>query len=242
LTLAIKDAKQANHAKSDFLTRMSHELRVPLNSILGFSQMLKLDISSFNKTQKSNVVDILDAGEHMLLLVNEVLDLAKIEAGNMEITMESVAVDDILQQCLSLTAPAVQVHDLELIDKVSDHGYKVHADALRFKQVLLNYLTNAVKYNSDQGLITVTSKIVNQQRYRIMVTDTGQGLSEENIKKLFMTYERLNAKSNVEGIGIGLVITKRLADLMNGSIGVESEVGVGSTFWVELDIVRDKRK
>lgn len=241
LTEAMKDAEQANHAKSDFLIRMSHELRMPLNSILGFSQILKLDSTRFDETQKSNVHDILAAGQHMLVLVDEVLDLAKIEAGELEVTMESVAVDDIVQQCISLIAPQAQAHQLTLVDNISDRGYQVHADAMRFKQVLLSYLTNALKYNGDQGTITLSSQLINHNRLRIMVSDTGQGLTEAEVNKLFLSFERLDAKSNIGGIGIGLVIAKRLAGLMNASIGVDSEVGVGSRFWVELDIVREER-
>jgi len=228
------EAERANSAKSEFLSRMSHELRTPLNAILGFGQMLKLGGQGLNEIQQGNVQEILDAGYYLLNLINEVLDLARIESGKLEVSMEAVIVDDVLQQCFALIGPQVEANQIELIDNVCGKGYAVQADYTRFKQVLLNLLSNAVKYNCEQGRITLDSEIIDSRVLRICITDTGTGLSEKEKLQLFLPFERLNVDDNVEGTGIGLVITKHLIELMGGSIGVESTAGEGSTFWVEI--------
>ena len=236
LTTALDEAERANIAKSDFLSRMSHELRTPLNAILGFGQMLELDADGFNLTQKGNVLEILEAGSHLLSLINEVLDLSKIESGNMPFTIESISVDDPLKQCLALIQPQVEKHQLTIIDNISCNGYIVDADFIRLKQVFLNLLSNATKYNSLKGCITIDSQIIDEKRLRIMITDQGAGLTGNEIAKLFQPFERLNNVNNVEGTGIGLVITKHLVELMGGALGVHSTPGQGSTFWVEFTL------
>ncbi|MFK5950853.1 MAG: ATP-binding protein [Methylococcales bacterium] len=226
---------EANKVKSQFLTHMSHELRTPMNAILGFAQMLELDVEGFTEIQRGNVNEILDAGYHLLALINDVLDLAKIESGKLEVFIKEVSLDDVLHQCITLVQSLAEARQVKIIDHISSKGYKLQADFTRIKQVLLNLLSNAVKYNRDNGgSITLDSEIIDTQRLRISVTDTGKGLSAVDVAKLFTPFERLDEKYNIEGTGIGLIITKHLIELMGGVIGVESVQGEDTTFWVEL--------
>ncbi|GMR07608.1 MAG: hypothetical protein BMS9Abin26_0611 [Gammaproteobacteria bacterium] len=236
MKLARDEAERASAAKSDFLSHMSHELRTPMNAILGFGQLLQLDERGFNEAQRDNISQILDAGQHLMLLINELLDLARIESGKLDISMEEVSVDEVLQKCLALIALQAESRQMELLDQISGKGYCVQADFTRLNQVLVNLLTNAVKYNHEHGRITLDGEIIGKQHLRISITDTGAGLTEEEIAKLFTSFERLNTVHNVEGTGIGLIITKHLIELMDGTIGVESTPGEGSTFWVELEL------
>ena len=236
LVIARDEADTANRAKSEFLSSMSHELRTPMNAILGFGQLLDMEAESFNEIQRDNIKEILDAGNHLLNLINEVLDLAKIESGRLIVSVEEVHINDLLQQCFSLISYQMETRHIKLVDNISCQNYVVSADYTRLKQVILNLLSNAVKYNREHGSISLDGTITDQQRLRICVTDTGDGLSEKEIKKLFTSFERLNITDNVEGTGIGLVITKHLIELMGGSIGVESTPGEGSVFWVEIEL------
>ena len=236
LIQAKEAAEKANRAKSDFLSRMSHELRTPMNAILGFAQILKMDDKDFNETQRGNVQEILDAGQHLTYLINDVLDLAKIESGKLDVSMEEVHLDDLLDQTLNLVTPEAEARHIKIINQISDNHYIVMADFTRLKQVLLNLLSNAIKYNHEQGSITLENEITETQNLRISITDTGSGLSENDISRLFTPFERLNAANNVEGTGIGLVITKYLIELMGGNIGVRSKAGEGSCFWLELKL------
>ncbi|MCU7835027.1 MAG: response regulator [gamma proteobacterium symbiont of Taylorina sp.] len=240
-------AEYANQCKSEFLSNMSHELRTPLNAILGFSQLLQLNDDNLNQEQQANVNEILSAGKHLLGLIDEILNLSQIESGKIEILIEEVDLDDVLKQCLSLIKPQIDKQQLELIDNISNKEYRIQADFLRIKQVLLNLLSNAIKYNSEHGHIILDSEIINtsresqgKQSLRISVTDKGDGLSKEDIARLFSPFVRFNVKVHIEGTGIGLVITKKLVELMDGSIGITSAVGEGSTFWVELPLSCNK--
>lgn len=234
---AKNDAECANRAKSEFIYRMSHELRTPLNAILGFGQVLEMTADDFSETQKGNVKEIIDAGQHLLKLINDVLDLAKIESGKLEIDMQAVNVEDVLLECKHLITPQLKECHIELIDNISHNGYVVHADPTRLKQALLNLLSNAIKYNCRQGRVSLNSIITDKQRLRIMVTDTGEGIAEEELTRLFSPYERLQASNTIQGTGIGLNITKQITELMGGTVGVESVLGQGSSFWVELSLV-----
>jgi len=236
------EAERANEAKSEFLSRMSHELRTPLNAILGFGQLLDMHPDKLSPNQRDNIKEIMNAGTLLLDLVNEVLDLTQVESGELEVIMEKIAVDEVIKQSVNLIAPQIKERQLKLIDQVSKMDYVVYADFTRLKQVLLNLLSNAVKYNSDHGCITLTSEIINENRLRICIADTGKGLSMDSVPKLFTPFERLGRK-NIEGVGIGLVICKHMTELMGGSIGVESEQGKGSVFWLEFalfDVTKNK--
>ena len=223
----------ANEFKSQFLSRMSHELRTPMNAVLGFGQMLDMNSEGFSEIQKDNVKEIMKAGEHLMSLINELLDLSRIEAGKMKVTLTAVSVDDVIKECASLIAPQLKTLNLEFINAV-DESYIVKADFIRLKQILLNLLSNAVKYNCKDGKITLTSEISANNLLRISVTDTGEGLTEKELGKLFVSFERMNKTESIGGAGIGLVITKYLVELMGGNIGVNSVPGKGSTFWIEI--------
>lgn len=234
LVLAREEAINANQAKSEFLSSMSHELRTPLNAILGFGQILELDSDTFTNTQQANIKEILEAGNHLLALINQVLDLAKIESGKLDIAMEKVDLNQVLKQSTTLIGPLAEERNIELTNLFSEKGYTVFADKVRLVQVLVNILSNAVKYNSENGQIIISGEVMDKQRLRISVTDSGVGLTKENIDKLFTSFERLDKKANVEGTGIGLVISKHLIELMGGDIGVKSTLNKGSTFWIEI--------
>lgn len=230
-------AEKANLAKTEFLSRMSHELRTPLNAILGFAQILELDAEKLNDAQQGSVQEIIDAGQHLLELINEVLDLAKIESGKLDVSIEKVVVDDVVHESITLIQTQAALRHIEVVDNISGKGLSILADRIRFKQVLVNLLSNAVKYNHESGRIILDSElIIDNQCLRIHVTDSGDGLSAEDIGKLFVSFERLDKVNNVEGAGVGLVISKHLVELMGGRIGVESTLGKGCTFWIELPV------
>jgi CheY-like chemotaxis protein/nitrogen-specific signal transduction histidine kinase len=231
---AREEADRANLAKSEFLSRMSHELRTPLNAILGFAQLLEMD--SLVPDQHESVEHILKGGHHLLNLINEVLDIARIEAGQLSFSPEPVRVQEVVEESLDLVTPLAAERGIRLSSElVQTFDGHVLADRQRLKQVLLNLLSNAVKYNREGGSVAVACEEVPQGRLRLMVRDTGLGLPPEMLDRLFTPFERLGAeRTEVEGTGIGLVLSKRLVELMGGAIGVESAVGQGSTFWVEL--------
>jgi PAS domain S-box-containing protein len=233
LALAKEAAERASQAKSDFLSSMSHELRTPMNAIIGFSQMLEYD-GSLSEDQLDNVHEILKAGRHLLDLINEVLDLAKIESGRIDLSIEAVDLDALADDCQQMIQPLAAARGLSFSLEIPA-GSAVRGDRVRLKQVLLNLLSNAVKYNRENGSVRLVVTPGKGNRLRIAVIDTGHGIPRERFAELFQPFNRLSAEhSEVEGTGIGLTITHRLAEMMGGEIGVESEVGRGSAFWLEL--------
>jgi PAS domain S-box-containing protein len=244
--LAKQAAEEANRAKSEFLSRMSHELRTPLNAILGFGQLLELEDDP-SPAHHESVAYILQGGRHLLGLINEVLDIAQIESGKMSLSLEPVSVSEVLKQCVDLLSPMAIQRDIYLRSGTSlvstlPNCY-VQADYQRLKQVLLNLLANAVKYNREGGSVSLAWETLAEvaeggQRLLIKVSDTGPGIETDKIGRLFTPFERLGAeRSDVEGTGLGLALSRRLVEAMGGTIGVDSVPGQGSTFWVNLPLV-----
>jgi signal transduction histidine kinase/AmiR/NasT family two-component response regulator len=235
LAMAMEEAKSANQAKSAFLSSMSHELRTPLNAILGFAQILTSDKLPSTLTQKKEFANhILKSGRHLLTLINEILDLAKIESGAVALSMEPVALQEILAECESMVAPLAGQRGIRLLFP-ENCAVNVTADRTRLKQVLLNLLSNAIKYNREGGAVVADCSPSGPGLVRVSVQDTGLGLQPEQVRSLFQPFNRLGQESGAEeGTGIGLVVTKRLVELMSGTIGVTSSLGVGSMFWIEL--------
>lgn len=228
-------AEKASLAKSEFLSSMSHELRTPLNAVLGFAQLMASDNPPPSEVQKLSIDQILQAGWYLLRLINEILDLAMIESGRVSMSHEPMSLTDVLQDCEAMIKPQADQRKVQLHFPQSDQLLYVHADRVRVKQVMTNLLSNAIKYNNEGGAVHVTSKLVSGGKVRISVSDTGAGLSAHQLAQLFQPFNRLGQEGgSEEGTGIGLVVTRQLVELMNGEIGVESQVGVGSVFWIEL--------
>ena len=237
LLQAKDEAEQANRAKSQFLSSMSHELRTPLTAIIGFAQLLETDASDpLTAGQHEGVMHIRKAGDHLLELVNEVLDLARIESERISLSLESVTIGPLLEEVVAIVEPMATERDITLRDQTASlHHHSVVADRNRLKQVLLNLLSNAIKYNRPAGAVTLAGTVSPRDRVRLSVRDEGEGIPEEQLAVLFAPFERLGAENtSVVGTGIGLTITKRLLELMDGCIEVESVVGEGSCFSIEL--------
>lgn len=237
LIKAKEEAEQANEAKSQFLSRMTHELRTPLNAVLGFAQLLELDDDNpLSAMQKESVEQIMKGGWHLLDLVNDLLDLSSIESGKVELHSESVDLVDRIQDSIDVMQPLAQRRKITINSIVDECGCQyIQADPIRLKQVLLNLLSNAVKYNKQGGSITLSCEKTGADKVRVNIIDTGSGIPEEDIPTLFEPFSRLYLKTYaMQGTGIGLTIAKRLIELMEGRIGVTSELGKGSTFWFEL--------
>jgi PAS domain S-box-containing protein len=228
-------AEKANLAKSDFLSSMSHELRSPLNAILGFAQLLESTSPVPTDSQKENIGQILKAGWHLLRLINEILDLAVVESGKMALSPEPVSLAEVISECQAMMEPQAKQRDISMTFPELAIPYYVNADRTRLKQVLINLLSNAIKYNRVQGTVEVKCTATGPERIRISVKDTGAGLPAGMLTQLFQPFNRLGQEKRVgEGTGIGLVMSKRVVELMEGTIGVESTVGLGSVFWIEL--------
>ncbi|MEJ2213555.1 MAG: response regulator [Gammaproteobacteria bacterium] len=239
LIVARDAAVMASKSKSEFLSSMSHELRTPLNAIIGFSQLLEME--ELTETQSDSVKEIHTAGKHLLDLINEVLDLARIEAGRMSVNLDEVELESVIQEIKAMTAPIAERHGITM-SFTENVNLVVMSDRTRLKQVLLNLLSNAIKYNRQNGSVDVFVEQINDH-VRISVKDTGKGIAGDQREALFEPFNRLGAEgSEIEGTGIGMMVTRQFVELMNGRIDFESELGVGSVFWIELPLARDDSK
>jgi two-component system, cell cycle sensor histidine kinase and response regulator CckA len=231
--LAKLSAERANQAKSEFLSRMSHELRTPLNAVLGFAQLLEMD--ALSGEQQEHVQHILKGGRHLLALINEVLDIARIEAGRMTFSLEPVSLSSVLGEAVDLIRPQAGGRNIQLVvQSLCNEAIYVRADRQRVKQVLLNLLSNGVKYNKDGGSLTVSCQAVPVGRYRVTVTDTGGGIPSALMSRLFTPFDRLGADATTEGTGLGLVLSRNLVTAMGGTLEVDSVEGRGTSVSVEL--------
>lgn len=227
------EAEKANQAKSIFLSSMSHELRTPMNAVLGFAQVLESELEG---DQLDSVKEISQAGNHLMELINEILDLSRIEIGHFQLSLEEVDIEALINECLKMVVNIAQSKNIKLQQHVKiSSDIRLIADRIRLKQALINYLSNAIKFNRMDGDVIVSINSVGTNKCRILVEDTGPGLNEEQCSKIFNAFTKSDENINlIAGSGIGLTITKRLIEMMNGKVGVESEVGKGSTFWIEL--------
>jgi PAS domain S-box-containing protein len=238
LNEALAAAEKADRAKSDFLSSMSHELRTPLNAILGFAQLMESDRLPPTAAQQRNLDQILKAGWYLLELINEILDLALIESGTVMLSHEPVSIIEVMLECRAMIEPQAHKRGISMTFPRLEMPYFFQADRTRVKQVLINLFFNAIKYNKAGGTVSVECALNAPNRLRINVRDTGAGLTAEQIAQLFQPFNRLGKeKSAEEGTGIGLVVAKRLVELMGGTIGAESTIGVGTVFWIELGLV-----
>ena len=242
LEVAMEAANSASAAKSAFLSSMSHELRTPLNAILGFTQILTSDTLPTTLAQKKEFANhVLKSGRHLLTLINEILDLAKVESGTVTLSMEPVALDDMLAECRGMVEPLGRARQIRMLFPDAT-GVVLMADRTRLKQVLLNLLSNAVKYNREMGAVVFSCSEAGPGRVRLSVQDTGHGLRPDQLDALFQPFNRLGQENgSEEGTGIGLVVTRRLVELMKGTIGVSSSPGVGTVFWIELGLTEPAR-
>ncbi len=237
LNSAIAAAQKASLAKSEFLSSMSHELRTPLNAILGFAQLIETGLPPPTSTQQQHLNEILKGGWYLLELINEILDLAVIEAGKVNLTWETIALDRIMLECRAMIEPQARTRGISLTFPGCEIPYHVKVDHTRVKQVLLNLLVNAIKYNRPGGAVTVECTPRPPDSIRISIRDTGAGLAPEQLAQLYQPFNRLGKEAGTEqGTGIGLVVSKRLVELMGGAIGAQSELGSGSVFWIDLSL------
>lgn len=228
-------AEKANLAKSDFLSSMSHELRSPLNAILGYAQLMETETPPPTSMQSESIAQILQAGWHLLKLINEILDLAVVESGKVSLSLEPVALADVMSECQAMMEPQAQQRGIEMTFPPQDDGSFVWADRTRLKQIVINLLSNAIKYNRENGTVVVDCVASAENYTRISVRDTGEGLIPEQLAQLFQPFNRLGQEATgVAGTGIGLVVTKQLTELMEGVLGVESTARIGSVFWIDL--------
>jgi PAS domain S-box-containing protein len=239
LKKAKNEAERANNEKSEFLSRMSHELRTPLNAILGFGQLL--EVEDLNAEQHESVKQVMRSGRHLLELIDEVLDISRIESGTMSMSTEPVAVGDVIAESLDMVRPLAASRNVTVLSDL-DMSDTVHvlADRHRLKQVLLNLLSNAIKYNREKGSVIVSCRAHDENKLRITVRDTGRGIAKDKMERLFTPFDRLGAEeTGVAGTGLGLALSRRLAEVMGGTLAAESVVGDGSTFWLDFLVTSD---
>ncbi len=235
-------AEKANLAKSDFLSSMSHELRTPLSAILGFAQLMESGIPPPTPAQKRGIDQILKAGWYLLELINEILDLALIESGKLSLSLEPISLSEVVKECQTMIEPQAQKRGIVPSFADFDRVLHVQADRTRLKQVLINLLSNAIKYNRAGGTVVVDHAANASGRIRISVRDGGEGLTPDQVMQLFQPFNRLGQEtSGEEGTGIGLVVCKRLVELMGGTIGASSQPGKGSVFWIDLNLIAEPR-
>ncbi|MBT4888790.1 MAG: bacteriohemerythrin [Rhodospirillales bacterium] len=244
LRLSTDEAEKSSRAKSEFLASMSHELRTPMNAVLGFAQMLQYDTSnSLSPAQYEHVNHILEGGNHLLDLINEVLDLAKIESDHISLALDDIGSNEIVADAVSMAVSFGKNRGITIVDQFSaGPSVMLQTDQVRFKQCLLNFLSNAVKYNKDGGTVTVAGRITDDGFLRLSVKDSGSGIAKKNYPGVFQMFHRLSSDATVakEGTGIGLTVTKLLVERMAGRIGFDSEVDIGSTFWLELPLASNE--
>ena len=239
---AMAAADKANHAKSAFLSSMSHELRTPLNAVLGFAQLMQSSSPQPTLAQQRSIKQILKAGWYLLELINEILDLALIESGKLTLSTEAVSLSEVIQECKIMIEAEALERGIRVSFPDSEIPHFVKVDRTRLKQVIINLLSNGLKYNRPAGSVVVTCAVTIPGRIRICIEDTGEGLSQEDLAQLFQPFNRLGREmTDEEGTGIGLVTAKRLIELMGGTIGVHSTVGKGSVFWIELDLTDERQ-
>ncbi len=239
LSVAKEQSENASRAKSEFLSRMSHELRTPLNAVLGFAQLLQTDLRApLLPGQQESINEILRAGYHLLELITEILDLSQVESGRVHISLTAVDLGAVIDECISLVTPMADKRGVSIRFYTAEmFGLRVSADAIRLKQIMLNLLSNAVKYNRHGGNVEVSVVTLSEDCVRVNFRDTGIGIAAHRAGEIFVPFNRLGAEStDIEGTGIGLVITKRLVEMIGGNIGFSSEPGVGSTFWIEIQM------
>ncbi|MDH5657258.1 MAG: PAS domain S-box protein, partial [Spirochaetia bacterium] len=236
LVKAKDEAERASRAKSDFLSRMSHELRTPLNAIIGFSQVMTHE--NLTDEQKDYIQEIRLAGDHLLNLINELLDLSRIELGKFKTDLSGVQVSSVMEQALKIVKPLADQKQISIFNKLNSDKTMVFSDKIRLKQIFINLLGNAVKYNRHNGSIKIENQFITEDVMRISITDTGPGIEAEKIPVLFQPFERLGAEfSDIQGTGIGLALSKKMAELMGAELGVESTPGKGSIFWIDLLLI-----
>jgi signal transduction histidine kinase len=232
---AKEKAERANQAKLELISRMSHELRTPLNGILGFAQLLEMD-NSLNSQQREFVQEILSGARHLLNLVNEMSDISRIETGTLKLNYDMIRPDSIIDETIKLIQPLADKRKIKIVNQVQLGEYYVYIDSTRFRQILLNLLDNAVKYNRDNGIVTITGRMEGETIY-IHIRDSGIGIPEDECEKIFEPFYRIKG-TGVDGTGIGLAFVKRLIQLMGGTIGVKSQLGEGSDFWFSLPVIK----